>query len=149
MSWADDLAAGTTIEKEWFEKLSNLFDECYETFGEDSRFDLAIPELDTTIEIKFDKKSLDTGNIVIEYHHNGKPSGVLASEADVWLFATGEEDIWVTKKNLQRMLLLENIRPVMIHGPDDHSPKAVFLIPIETVRAYQTSSLNLKQEKSS
>lgn len=139
MSWEKDLAKGDRVEEEWLEKLHGIFQQAHKTFGPDSRFDLSVPELDTRIEIKLDAKSKDTGNIVIEYHHN-KPSGILTSEAGIWLFTTGDEDIWITKKNVQKMILVEKLSPVMIHGPEDRYPKAVFLAPIETVRRYSSAA---------
>lgn len=139
MSWTKDLAKGDKVEEEWLEKLHGVFKQAFKTFGPDSRFDLSVPELDTKIEIKLDARSKDTGNIVIEYHHN-KPSGILTSEAGVWLFTTGDEDIWITKKNIQKMILVEELSPVMIQGPDDRHKKAVFLVPIEIVRRYSSSA---------
>ena len=137
MSWASDLAKGDKVEEEWYQKLHGIFQQCAKTFGKDSRFDIEVPELDTTIEIKLDEKSLETGNIVIEYHHN-KPSGILTSEADVWLFSTGEEEIWVTRKNIVKMLLIEELKPASFTGPEDRHPKAVFLVPIDVVRSYSS-----------
>jgi len=139
VSWEKDLAKGDKVEEEWLEKLHGIFQQAFKTFGPDSRFDVSVPELDTKIEIKLDAKSKDTGNIVIEYHHN-KPSGILTSEAGVWLFTTGDEDIWITKKNIQKMILVEELSPVMIQGPDDRYKKAVFLVPVETVRSYSSSA---------
>ena len=137
MSWANDLARGDEVEEEWYQKLHGIFQQCAKTFGKDSRYDISVPELDTTIEIKLDEKCLDTGNIVIEYHHN-KPSGILTSEADVWLFTTGEEDIWITRKNILKMILVEELKPASFTGPGDRYSKAVFLVPIDVVRRYST-----------
>jgi len=139
VSWVKDLAKGDKVEEEWLEKLHGIFKQAYKTFGKDSRFDLSIPELDCQIEIKLDARAKDTGNIVIEYHHN-KPSGILTSEASVWLFTTGDEDIWITRKSILKMVMAERLKPTMIQGPDDRHKKAVFLVPIETVRSYSSSA---------
>ena len=126
---------GEAVEREWLGKLLPLFHDAYMTFGNDSRFDIAIPEMDTTIEVKFDPRSLQTGNIVLEYFHN-KPSGILVSEASHWLFVTGEENIWISAKRLKACVLIERIIPTQIQGGDDRHPKAVFLIPVETLRSH-------------
>jgi len=42
------------------------------------------------VEVKADRKVTDTGNIVIEYCFNGKPSGIAITEADYWAFFIGE-----------------------------------------------------------
>ena len=135
MSFEADCRLGEVIESVWLEKLLVSFKDSYQTFGNDSRFDIHVPEIDLKIEVKYDPKSLETGNIVIEYYHN-KPSGMLTTEADYWLFVTGQEDIWISRKNLLRCVLVEGMKPIMIHGPEDRYPKAVFLVPIETLRKH-------------
>jgi len=133
--WLDDLERGEAVEREWLSKLLPLFHDAYMTFGKDSRFDIAIPETDTTIEVKFDPRSLETGNIVLEYFHN-KPSGISVSEATHWLFVTGEENIWISSEKLKACVLIERIMPTQIQGGDDRHPKAVFLIPAEILKSH-------------
>ena len=43
-----------------------------------------------TIEVKYDLKALDTGNIYVEYHSRGKASGLSTSEAEFYCFAFGD-----------------------------------------------------------
>lgn len=138
MSFKEDLRVGEAIERVWLDKLLVTFKDAYQTFGNDSRFDIYVPEIDTSIEVKYDPKSLETGNIVIEYYHN-KPSGMLTTEADYWLFVTPKEEIWISRKNMFRCVLVEGLKPTMIHGPEDRHPKAVFLVPVKTLRLYAQS----------
>ena len=49
MTFADDLAIGEKIEREWLDKMLVAFRDTYLTFGKDSRFDMAVPELNATI----------------------------------------------------------------------------------------------------
>lgn len=137
--WRDDLVKGEAVEAEFLDRVLVAFQEAYQTFGEDSRFDIEIPELNCKVEVKFDPKSLETGNIVVEYFHN-KPSAMLVSEATHWLFVTGEEEIWISFDQLLACILVEGLEPVQIHGPDDRHPKAVFLVPVETLRKYANAS---------
>ena len=65
MTFADDLAIGEKIEQEWLDKILVAFRDTYLTFGKDSRFDMAVPELNATIEVKYDPKSQETGNVVV------------------------------------------------------------------------------------
>ena len=39
-------------------------------------YDIVIPEINQTVEVKLDKKSNFTGNMVVEVEFNGKPSGL-------------------------------------------------------------------------
>lgn len=139
MTFAEDLAIGDKIEREWLDKMLVVFRETYQTFGKDSRFDIAVPELNATIEVKYDPKSQETGNVVVEYHHN-KPSGILTSEATHWLFDLGDEEMWFSRSGLLRALMLSGVKPVQIHGPDDRHPKMVFLIPKDVLRPFANSA---------
>lgn len=139
MTFAEDLAIGDKIEREWLDKMLVVFRETYQTFGKDSRFDIAVPELNATIEVKYDPKSQETGNVVVEYHHN-KPSGILTSEATHWLFDLGDEEMWFSRSGLLRALMLSGVKPVQIHGPDDRHPKMVFLMPKDVLRPFANSA---------
>ena len=132
--WFEDLALGKGIERDFLERVMVAFQNAYQTFGDDTRFDIGIPELDVTVEVKFDIKSLETGNIVIEYFHR-RPSGILVSEATHWLFVTGEEEIWISQRELTKCLLVNAVEPRQIHGPEDRHPKYVFLLRVDLLRA--------------
>lgn len=58
-----DLKLGQVKEKELYEILSN-----------------------STIEVKYDLKALETGNVYVEYESRGRPSGISTSEADWYCF---------------------------------------------------------------
>lgn len=135
MSWDVDLALGKKVEKAWLNRIMVAFDDARQTFGEDCRFDLEVPELGISIEVKFDPRSQETGNVVLEYFH-GKPSGILTSEATHWLFDLGDQQIWMTRERLLEFLFREMPRPVKIHGPGDRKAKMVFLIPREDLIRY-------------
>ena len=135
--WLDDLERGEKVERHYLKKILEVFEDAYQTFGRDSRFDIAIPEIDVTIEVKFDPKSAETGNVVVEHYHN-QPSGLTVSEASHWLFITGEDEIWISKRQLLKCILAQRINPIQIHGPEDHHPKWVFLVPVDQIQAYAT-----------
>lgn len=41
------------------------------------------------VEVKLDNRVSDTGNVVVEYAHSGKPSGITTTEADYYAFVLG------------------------------------------------------------
>ena len=67
--------------------------------GKFKPYDIYIPENDLKVEIKADFKSKETGNILIELMMFGEPSALLTTEADFWIFDTGDE-IMVTTPSL-------------------------------------------------
>ena len=135
MSWNNDLELGKKVERAWLNRIMVAFGDARQTFGEDCRFDLEVPELGISIEVKFDPRSQETGNVVLEYFH-GKPSGILTSEATHWLFDLGDQQIWMTRERLLEFVLREKPQPVRIHGPGDSNPKMVFLIPRDDLIRY-------------
>ena len=133
--WRRDLERGKKIEREVLERMLAVFKETYQTFGKDNRFDIKIPELQFTIVVKFDPRSLETGNLVVEYYHN-QPSGLSTSEASHWLFVTGNEEIWISKFQVLKCILAERIMPPRIHGPGDFHEKFVFLVTKDLLLRY-------------
>jgi len=57
--------------------------------GEQKENELASILSDETLELKFDRKALDTGNVYVEYQSRGKPSGIAKSEAKWYAFCLG------------------------------------------------------------
>lgn len=139
MTFDLDLQIGKRVERSWLDRMKVAFRESYQTFGEDSRYDIYVPELKVSIEVKYDPKSRETGNVVIEYYH-AKPSGILTSKATHWLFDLGEEELWFNRRSLIGCILMSGEKPVQIHGPGDRHPKAVWLIPIATLRQFANRS---------
>ena len=133
MSFAKDVKRGEAVERDFLERVLFAFKQAKQTFGNDSSCDIIIPELDQKIEIKFDPRSLETGNIVIEYFHN-KPSGLHTTEASHWMIYTGDEEFWLSLEDL--MFIVSRLDPVKIHGPEDTHPKWVYLVPVEVIRKY-------------
>lgn len=49
----------------------------------------AVLESNGRIEVKTDERALETGNVYIEFQCNGRPSGPLTSQADLFAFVFG------------------------------------------------------------
>ena len=136
MSFKDDLEIGAGAEDRILSRLRMIFPKSTKAEGLHPDFDIDIPELQKTIEVKFDPRSQDTGNIVIEYFHN-KPSAFSVSKADYWVIDTGVEVLWFTKEGILSCILNEGMEPVKIHGAGDRYSKWVFLIPLRLLRQYR------------
>jgi hypothetical protein len=84
------------------------------------------------IEVKTDRKIHMTGNICIEHHCRGVPSGILTTQALWWAYKIHETGaiIFVTVKRIKGLIdigvrsgLIKNVR-----GGDDNESE-IFLIP--------------------
>ena len=68
-------------------------------YNNDFRYDLKVGQIKEselahilehkTIEVKYDLQAMLTGNVYVEYHSRGKPSGIAVSQADYYCFCFG------------------------------------------------------------
>ena len=92
-------------------------------------YDIYIPELFKTIEVKTDKGSFKSPNIVIEIEYNGKKSGI-NNMFDLWaqIFYSHTQDSWVyfivSREKMREYALKEG---VVVKGGDYESSKLLKL----------------------
>jgi len=92
-------------------------------------YDIWIPEIHKSVEVKSDQKSQHTGNIVIEIEMYDKPSGLMSTTADFWVFYDGEIFITITPKNITKCIFLNKLQYVEFVGKGDTRSKKAFLVP--------------------
>ena len=80
-------------------------------------------EVKLKIEIKRDRRSLETGNVIVEIGYNGNPSGLSTTEASVWIWCLGEKDYWFCWTEDLKEYIGEN--PEVIYGGDGKKSKLV------------------------
>ena len=79
------------------------------------------------VEVKQDKKSNYTHNIVVEIEMPpGTPSALSTTEADYWVFDDGEIYIWITPETLRQVV--KPFTPVKFIGNGDNKEKLAYLI---------------------
>lgn len=83
------------------------------------------------IEVKTERGMwLKTGNIAIEYESYGKPSGIMATEADYWIHNLCQDDfiffsIFTSVENLKKLINLNSFKTV---SGGDHNASKMYLI---------------------
>jgi len=140
MGFAKDLIRGEAIERNLLDRLRLVFPQARKAEGYHPDWDIEMPEIGKTVEVKYDPMSQKTGNIVVEYYHN-KPSAFSVSLADFWVIDTGKGEYWFSREGILECILLEGMEPVQIHGPQDRHPKWVFLIPFCLLVEYSNAKL--------
>lgn len=91
----DNLEFAQAGEEEVADLLERKFkDFKLKDFNEDKDCDLVadINGREVTIEVKEDVRVMDTGNVVIECESRGKPSGIMTTTADFWVFRLHTKD---------------------------------------------------------
>jgi len=85
----DNLEYAQVGEEQVAELLERRFkDFKLKGFNEDNECDIVadIDGREVTIEVKEDVRTKDTGNVVIECESRGKPSGIMTTKANFWVF---------------------------------------------------------------
>ena len=128
MGFKEDLKRGVAVEDDLLRRLRLIFPNAKRAEGLHPEWDIEIPELHKTVEVKYDPMSQKTGNIVVEYFHR-KPSAFSVSIADYWVIDTGNKEMWFSREGILNCILSEGMEPVCFTGTTDRHPKWVFLIP--------------------
>jgi hypothetical protein len=93
-----------------------------------------------SLEIKTDvlvKPERDTGNLFIEYHSRGNPSGISVCKADFFVtYFKHLQELWVISTSDLKNLVKENTFRKVTNAGDEGSNTCGYLIPRNTYRRY-------------
>ena len=127
MSFNKDLQRGLEIEERVVSILRKKY-PCATLVSAFKGYDIWIPEIDKAVEVKFDPMSQRTGNIVVEIEMYGKDSGLMATQADYWVFYDGEMFVIMPVKNIFKCIFESKLQYVEFVGNGDTRPKKAFLV---------------------
>jgi hypothetical protein len=99
-------------------------------------YDIWIPEIHKSIEVKYDEKSNETGNVVVEIEFNSNPSALMTTTADYWVFYDGQQFVSIEPKEIIKCIFMNRLQYVEFVGKGDTKPKKAFLIKKDSLFAY-------------
>jgi len=147
MKFKESLSSGKQSEKIVLKMVQNKYPKAYIKEGYHKEYDIMIPEIDKTIEVKKDFKSQYTGNVVIEMEMNNRPSGLQTTTADWWVFHLDETEIvWITLERLKEMVELEGYKLVEFIGDGDEISKQAYLVPKKDLYMYSNKIKELVKD---
>jgi len=83
------------------------------------------------VEVKTDRLTEKTGNVYIEYESRGKPSGIVTSQADYWVYKVSDgRAIIIEKEELKQKLreLVKNKKARMgVKGGDNNTSLGILV----------------------
>jgi len=135
MTFQTDLQRGLEIEERVLAILRKKY-PCATLVNAFKGYDIWIPEIDKAVEVKFDPMSKETGNIVVEIEMYGKNSGLMATQADYWVFYDGEMFVIMPVKNIFKCIFESKLQYVEFVGNGDTRPKKAFLVNKNTLFKY-------------
>lgn len=135
MSFLHDLKVGQTKEDEVIAVLSQYFD-IHKPLTHIKEYDIHV---NGTMEIKYDRKAIDTDNFAIEIMCRKKPSGLATSTAQSWMCCT-DEGCWL----VPRMELYDAVTQCKLTGTDckivmggDDKQSEIVLIPYSFIKSFK------------
>lgn len=96
-------------------------------------YDVWVPELSKSVEVKYDPMSNNTGNIVIEIEMFGKPSGLMSTTADYWVFHDDIDFVIMKPMDIVNCIFLNKLKFVEFVGTGDTASKKAFLVPKQSL----------------
>jgi len=129
MGFQESLTSGQKSENLVLDIIKKKYPEAFLKEGYHKEYDIMIPEINKTVEVKKDFKSQYTGNVVIEVEMNNRPSGLETSTADWWVFHLNDiELVWIKLKRLKELVKSEDYNLVEFIGKGDTISKLAYLV---------------------
>ena len=141
-TFQEDLKRGIAVE----EKALTLIKPKYPSASLINAFkgyDIWIPETHSSVEVKYDPMSNDTGNFLVEIEFNGKPSALMTSTATYWLFFDDAQWVWIKPMEIIRCIFLNQLRWKEFIGDGDTKSKKAFLIRKEILKNFAMKIQNV------
>lgn len=135
MAFATDLEAGLDVERRVLDLLRTKY-PCATIVNAFKGYDIWIPEISKGIEVKSDQKSQHTGNIVIEIEFNGKPSALMTTKADFWIFYDGQKFVAIEPMEIIRCIFMNKLKYAEFIGNGDTKSKKAFLVKKDILFSY-------------
>ena len=137
MRFHQSLSTGKQSEEMVLNRIQHKYPSAYIEDGYFKDYDIYIPEISTSVEVKKDFKSKYTGNVVVEVSMNGELSALSITRANWWVFHLDEQEfIWITPQQIKDMIHREQFDPVQFTGNGDYASKVAYLIKKEYFNLY-------------
>ncbi len=104
------------------------YPSAYVIAGHFKGYDIAIPEIDSGIEVKCDWRSIETGNLVVEIEMYDKPSGLLTTTAKQWVFCDDVNLYFISPDTLKDIIIWNGLKAVKFIGNGDKRSKRAYLV---------------------
>jgi hypothetical protein len=130
MTFQEDLERGFEVEYAVLEIIRKKYPSA-SLINAYKGYDIWVPELHKSVEVKYDPMSNETGNIVIEIEMNGKLSALSTTTADYWVFHDDHVFVMMKPMSIVNCIFQNKLQYVEFVGQGDTSKKKAFLVPKE------------------
>jgi hypothetical protein len=134
MEFKEALIDGVEYEMIVLNFIKEKYPSAYKIEGYFKEYDIYVPENDIKIEVKLDKKSTITGNLVVEIEMFNKPSALFTTKSDYWVFCDGIELMWISPSSIKDIIIWNGLKAVTFIGNGDTQKKRAVLVPKDLIR---------------
>jgi len=138
----EDLEDGHNAEREVLNLLKTKHPCAVIIPGLCKEMDIYVPETHKRYEVKKDFKSKYTGNLVVEIAMYDKPSALMTSKADTWVFVTPTKYAFVERERIKDCIIENNLQYKTFVGNGDTESKDAYLIKEELLLGYAYKIIN-------
>ena len=103
-NFTKDLAEGEDFQDKVLKSIQKKYPKAHVIEGYHKEFDILIPEIDESVEAKYDRRCDETHNYFIEYSFNGKPSGIAVTKADWYIIGSYMWWCWIEVDEMKEAL---------------------------------------------
>jgi hypothetical protein len=122
-----DKKDGDKAEEMVLAYIQQMFPKAYRIPGKEVRYDIIVPELSISLEVKNDKYFSKSGNLCFETHkQSGELSGILATEADYWVHILDGKMHIAPRESLKQYVINGGFRGVW---GGDRKATFMYLVP--------------------
>lgn len=124
------------VEEIVLANINKTFPQAHRMVGYCKEFDIWIPEINKSVEVKYDPMSNETGNIVIEVEMFGKPSALETTKADWWIFYDDKQFVCLDPEKIRNCIKENKLTCREFIGNGDTVKKKAYLVKKELLFKY-------------
>ena len=141
-TFKEDLEDGHNAERDVLKLIQAQYPSAVIIPGYCKEMDIIVPENGKSYEVKKDFKSKYTGNLVVEIAMYGKPSALITSKAQTWVFVTHTKYIFIARDRIKDCIIENNLQYKTFVGNGDTEAKDAYLIKEDLLLPYSYKILN-------
>jgi hypothetical protein len=122
-----DLARGQEVERQVLKMIQRKC-PCACIVNGFKGYDIWIPEIHKSVEVKYDPMSMKTGNVVIEIEFNNHASALMTTTANWWIIYDDHQYMRFTPQQILQCIFMNKLSYTTFTGRGDNNDKKAFLI---------------------
>ena len=134
-TFKQDLQRGIDVEQKVLSILKKTYPSA-SLIDKYKGYDIWIPETHKSVEVKYDPMSNTTGNVVIEIWMYEKPSALLTTTADYWVFHDDNVFVSIPPKRIFECIMTNEIPLRVFTGNGDTVSKKAYLVRKDLLFSY-------------